>query len=82
MARNAMSRPVSVRHVCEEHGERLIGPVSLQPQCTCGRPTRIDAAAWVAEVSDLYPNESLESLAAEAGVPYSLVEEAINTEGV
>jgi hypothetical protein len=80
MPRNAMSQPVMVNHNCPQHGQQLQAPVSYAAVCRCGRRCEIDVAAWMAEASAHYPNESLEQLSAEAGIGWAQVEQAIQNQ--
>jgi hypothetical protein len=75
-----MSQPVIVSHVCEEHGQVIAAPVHYDAVCRCGRRCEIDVAAWMAEASAHYPNESLEQLSAEAGIGWAQVEQAIQNQ--
>jgi hypothetical protein len=66
---NELSQPQIVRHVCPVHGLRLQAPPSTDVQCHCGQRCSVDVAAWVAEQRDQRPDEDIEQLAREAGVP-------------
>jgi hypothetical protein len=81
MPRNAPSRPVLVSHVCSEHGERLVAPVSSTIWCKCGQLCQVDVAAWVATTLDHYPDCDLRELAGMASIPWSHVEAVLNKQG-
>jgi hypothetical protein len=78
MTRNAPSRPVLVRHVCEVHGERLLAPVTSTVSCKCGQLCSVDVAGWVATTLDHYPDRDLRELAGMASIPFEKVQEVLN----
>lgn len=70
---NGMSKPAIVRHACAVHGERLLAPAGMCVTCQCGRPCTVDVDAWVADILVQYPDEDIEELAAQAGIPAAQV---------
>jgi endogenous inhibitor of DNA gyrase (YacG/DUF329 family) len=67
--RNTLSEPQLVSHVCPEHGERLVAPVSMTIECFCGKRCDIDVADWVATAREHYPSEDIVELAKQVGIP-------------
>jgi hypothetical protein len=66
---NELSQPQIVRHVCSVHGLRLQAPPSMTIECHCGQRCSVDVGAWVATQLAQRPDEDIEQLARQAGVP-------------
>jgi hypothetical protein len=54
---------------CAVHGPQIQAPPSYHATCRCGRPCTVDVEDWVRTQRDQRPDENIEKLAVQAGIP-------------